>query len=355
LTKENRLPKQESTKQLTKPVVSQYLPQKQTQDTIKKSGFFIEPEQINFGNIVEGELVEGQTRLINHSDNNIEVISIQTTCGCTSSNLSEKTIAVGQEVVLPFSIRTNGKIGDFTAQFEISYQEQNSHEIKKRFFSAKLKGITPGRLIAEPTSLSLKNLVPSTVVTASVLLRLPDGIEKDQNIPTVISIEKPEWLQTEIVPIKKKMNGEYEGQLNVTCTVPRTSGMITDSIKLISDHDRFPTLTIPVSFYVDGIFHIEPKHIVKVLSVEEFPFTIEVSVQLDKEGQVQYSQFSCSDFEYSYESLEQNRKYRLSFDRKTKESKNREIIKGNIIFSAMIQEEIHTVSLPVLIVVKPNE
>jgi hypothetical protein len=131
--------------------------------------------------------------------------------------------------------------------------------------------------------------------------------------------------------------------------------MITDSIKLVSDHDRFPTLIIPVSFYVDGVFHIEPKHIVKVISVEEFPFTTEINVQPDKEGQVQCSQFSCSDFEYSYESLDQNRKYRLSFDRKTKESRDREIIKGNIMFSAMRQEEIHTVSLPVLIVVKPKE
>jgi hypothetical protein len=206
LTEDNRLPKQKSTKQFTKPVVSQYLPQKQTQDTIKKSGFCIEPEQINFGNIVEGELVEGQTHLINHSDNNIEVISIQTSCGCTSSNLSEKVIAIGQEIALPFSIQTNGKIGDFTTQFDISYREQNSNEIKKSFFSAKLKGITPGRLVAEPTSLSLKNLVASTVVSASVLLRLPDGIEKDQNIPTIISIEKPEWLQTELVPIKKEIH-----------------------------------------------------------------------------------------------------------------------------------------------------
>jgi hypothetical protein len=131
--------------------------------------------------------------------------------------------------------------------------------------------------------------------------------------------------------------------------------MITDSIKLVSDHYRFPTLTIPVSLYVDGLFHIDPKRIVKVLSVEEFPFTIEVNVCLDKEGLVQGSQFSCSDLKYSYESLEQNRKYRLSFDRKTKESNNREIIKGNIIFSAIIQKEIHTVSLPVLIVVKPKE
>jgi hypothetical protein len=57
LTKENHLPKQKSTKQFTKPVVSQYFPQKQTQDTIKKTGFFIEPEQIDFGNVVEGVLV----------------------------------------------------------------------------------------------------------------------------------------------------------------------------------------------------------------------------------------------------------------------------------------------------------
>ncbi|MDR0611027.1 MAG: DUF1573 domain-containing protein [Planctomycetaceae bacterium] len=346
--------KQKSTKQFTKPVVSQYLPQKQTQETIKKSGFFIEPEQINFGNIVEGELIEGQTRLINHSNNSIEVISIHTSCGCTSSNLSEKVIALGQEIILPFSIRTNGKVGDFTAQFEISYREQNSNEIKKSFFYAKLTGMTPGRLVAEPASLSLKNIVPSAVVTASVLLRLPDGIEKD-HIPTVISIEKPEWLQTELAPIKQKTNGNFEGQMNITCTVPRTSGMITDSIKLVSDHDRFPILTIPVSLYVDGVFHIEPKHIVKVLSVEEFPFTTEVSIRLDKEGMVQCSQFSYSDFKYSYESLEQNRKYRLSFDRKTKECNDREIIKGNITFSAMILEEIHTVSLPVLIVVKPKE
>jgi hypothetical protein len=53
--------------------------------------------------------------------------------------------------------------------------------------------------------------------------------------------------------------------------------------------------------------------------------------------------------------LEQNTTYRLSFDRKDNEDADRAVFKGELRFFADIQEESHSIALPILIVAESSD
>ncbi|MDR3110676.1 MAG: DUF1573 domain-containing protein [Planctomycetaceae bacterium] len=63
--------------------VKNYLPQEPflVPATKTSDSFFVEPEEIDFGNVAEGNIVKGKVNLVNHTNSEIEIVRIVTSCG----------------------------------------------------------------------------------------------------------------------------------------------------------------------------------------------------------------------------------------------------------------------------------
>ncbi len=314
----------------------------------------IENDEYELGNAFEGRVVSGEAKLINKSENDICIERIVSSCGCSTSNVSTHHVLSGQTLTIPFSIRTDGKNGGFVARYQVDCRPEESSEIIPLFFCAKVNIQTPGQITAFPAVVSFGKHDPASEVKQDVSLCLADGLEDGFSPPTIIKVESPEWIYAEINPIAQTSDKTYEGKLKLSGTVPNSSGSISDTIRITTDHPRYPVTTIPVSIDIAGYVDLEPRRLIHVTSCVNFPLSMGIHVRFIRSGVIEKCEFTgMQDMECDYEfSDETTGKIKLKFELKDKYAHTmRQVFKGEFVVSVKIQNESHRVAMPLLIIV----
>jgi hypothetical protein len=60
----------------------------------------LEWDKIDFGEVVNGTVVNQQVRISNQGDDDLEILSVSTSCGCTQASLERTTIPPGESATL---------------------------------------------------------------------------------------------------------------------------------------------------------------------------------------------------------------------------------------------------------------
>ncbi len=98
------------------------------------------PAIVDVGEIYENERpFQHEIKISNNGRDIIEILSVETTCGCTIAEMEKKELAPGEEVMLKVTIDTVGKRGEMEKKITLKTQEQD-YLIKVRGFVRKEVG-----------------------------------------------------------------------------------------------------------------------------------------------------------------------------------------------------------------------
>jgi len=98
------------------------------------------PAIVDVGQIYENERpFQCEIKLGNNGREMIEILSVETTCGCTVAEIEKKEIAPGEEIRLDVTIETLGKRGEMEKKITLKTREEN-YVIKVKGFVRKEVG-----------------------------------------------------------------------------------------------------------------------------------------------------------------------------------------------------------------------
>ncbi|MDW7754528.1 MAG: DUF1573 domain-containing protein [Brevefilum sp.] len=80
----------------------------------------LETDQIDLGEIAAGEVIERDVRLTNEGEGPLEILSVSTSCGCTTASLDATTLLPGESALL--MIRYDSSAHDIDADGSVHRQ-----------------------------------------------------------------------------------------------------------------------------------------------------------------------------------------------------------------------------------------
>jgi len=206
--------------------------------------FGVEHASIEFGDLVEGQVVSGQVSAIVHGENGIVISGLRKSCGCTTANLfvvgvdSEpvpcllgERLNSGDQLILKATVDTIGKRGDFDTGVVIETLLPSSEVVVS--LSAQ---VSPG-LVASSRNVDFGRVLSGGLATVSMQVRSP--ISDDFHL-SIDSERLPEWISATVVPADgadaSGTSGDWELRVSLNRSAPR--GVINGGVRLVSDIPR---------------------------------------------------------------------------------------------------------------------
>lgn len=123
---------------------------------------YLTPTLIDFGEVSEGQLLQGEIRFINTGDEEVLVDEVRPSCGCTVTHLDTKTFAPGDTAKIPFTLNTSRFRGTIRKTISIYFKDKN---LGSERFVIQAKIIT--ELDLSPSYIHFKDIQanPDTVIT----------------------------------------------------------------------------------------------------------------------------------------------------------------------------------------------
>lgn len=107
-------------------------------DEPKESVVEVEPYLWDFGKVSQGEVLEHIFVLKNDSQNTFNIKSVQTSCGCTTSDVEKTAVSPGESVNIQVKFNTKGYLGP-VQQFVYVHTDQKDSPIIKLTLKADVK------------------------------------------------------------------------------------------------------------------------------------------------------------------------------------------------------------------------
>ncbi|MCF8260592.1 MAG: DUF1573 domain-containing protein [Melioribacteraceae bacterium] len=70
--------------------------------------------KVDFGDVVEGDIVDTEIELINNGEFDLKISDVKTSCGCTAALLSSEKLSPGEKGTLKIELDTNDRVGKMT-------------------------------------------------------------------------------------------------------------------------------------------------------------------------------------------------------------------------------------------------
>lgn len=90
-----------------------------------------ESQSHDFGNLVEGDVVEHTYIFTNKGSEPVTILDVQVSCGCTVASKPEKAIGVGQKGEISIQFNSSGKAGINNKGIGVISNASNSQEVLK--------------------------------------------------------------------------------------------------------------------------------------------------------------------------------------------------------------------------------
>lgn len=212
---------------------SHFLPRKQP---IDRSSIRFSEQRICLEPVCSGVTANGSVLAENIGNKIITNVAIRAGCICTGATLSATVMKPGESIEIKFAIDTKGKYEDFNERILFTYSEggQNLFDV----FSVSIPILTPGKLVAEPSSLQFNKARVGESFSKNIKLSLKD-LPENESIK-IIDVTLPDWLSADII----KQNADWN--LALSGTFPNQSGRFVEFVQIKTNSTEHSEMIIPI-------------------------------------------------------------------------------------------------------------
>jgi hypothetical protein len=206
-----------------------------------------EQEIHQFGEVNEGEKVAYSFKFKNIGNENVKIIDVRPTCGCTAAGEYDKEIPPGASGTIPVELKTNGYEGEITKIIKVTTNVPEKEEIVLT-----LRGSVHTPVIVKPKVLWLGQ-VNSTISPLKGFFTVQNNSDTPLKIQKIVT--PADQVTTKITPIKK--NQEY--QIDITINPPFGEGRVTKAVTIETNNPLKKTITVHYSYTVKAGVSVYPQ------------------------------------------------------------------------------------------------
>lgn len=258
----------------------------------------------DFGKAYRGQMIEHTFTIQNVGDAPLAIQGVQRDCGCTGATIDKEHLMPGEELEIDIWLNTaNLGEGDLEKSVRIQTDDPNEPET-----ILTMTGVLRVTARMDPPSVELKDIKPREKVEEQIVRIVPvEGFDLE-----IKNLEiESDFITAKI--LEREDSGVYRVAIHISTETAKK--VISGTVKAVTNLEEEPVLRIPVRVILDQPFVIVPT-------------TIKFSgIQPEYEGKLSYKAIiknnqekplrildikSESKFvEYSLETLEDGKKYRL--------------------------------------------
>lgn len=203
----------------------------------------------DFGTVDPSEAVEHTFLIRNEGTLTLELTRVHPSCGCTVANVSQNSIPPGGESRITSRLSLQGRSGPQQKSIVIDSNDPNQPQL-----ILMLRGIAGSALNVMPTQLAMPKIAPGSTPSGNVIISAADGVEF-----RVTAVETTsDLLEAKVDPIEA--NRSY--RITIGAKQPLSSGAISASVVVSTDHPKRARIDIPVSFVVSRELVVAPREII---------------------------------------------------------------------------------------------
>ena len=210
-----------------------------------------------------------------HSNSDIR----RTSCGCTEIRADISEILPGKRGVLRGIFSTTGLSGDVGSDAFAVFESGGEEVTVLLRLKASVK--TEGRLRAVPNILRSQSIHEQTAEPVSIT------VVRDSKIPVrLVSVQPSEsWLQVgETVEARRQSTSQPSIRFGVTWSPHLSVGRHDGSIEILTEHDVFGKLKVPVTVEVLSEIRATPETVVSILPSGENSIRSKLKLEPRVEG-----------------------------------------------------------------------
>lgn len=203
------------------------------------------PAIVQFSRIPEGAKPESIVRIINGGTTTIQIDQVSTSCGCTTSELSNKIIKAGQQATLKVRFDSVARLG--TQEKMVTVQFVGGHSP----LQIPLRADVYPLIRLSPAEINFKEVNLGQMKTATVNIERVDG----GSLPT------PRAFGTGENKVSVTRINSKRVALKVTMRPLHLTGVRQTNLRVATKISLLPALTIPIRAVAVGKYKVIPEEI----------------------------------------------------------------------------------------------
>ena len=199
----------------------------------------VTPEaDFDFGSVEQGAFVTHTFRIANQGQQDLEIESVQGSCGCTAALASRRTVASGEDTAIEVTLDTHKMAGAHARAVNV-----RTNDPARPIVSFILHGTVTAEVVASPAEVYLGRVPHGASVSRTVEVTIGEQVTI-----TRVSSESGR-LQVKSTPLPPPERG-----MSVVVTLPGSvePGRFNDQILIASTSVKQPLLSIPVLASVES-------------------------------------------------------------------------------------------------------
>lgn len=203
----------------------------------------------NFGRKDSREDIAHTFVLRNEGSGPLQITGIDSTCGCTVSNVSRHQLAPGESAEVTVTFRLAGRSGPQEKAIVVHSNARNRPRLE-----LVMRGTALSRVTMKPASIFFGRVGAGKRAVESM------AISTDESVS--FSISKAKSDAAHFTPSFEVLKAGRAFRLDVALSDAAPEGQLHGEIELTTDSQEYPKLFIPVSAYLVGELLVMPKEIV---------------------------------------------------------------------------------------------
>ncbi|MDA1141465.1 MAG: DUF1573 domain-containing protein [Planctomycetota bacterium] len=256
----------------------------------------------HFGRVMEGEIIPHIFGYTNHGTEVMEILDIETTCGCTVAGDYTRTVAPGERGEIPIILDTAGLIGSLEKKIKITTNQEPEH------YELSMKGEVWQPWSLEPAQAML-GIIKDPNDGPSTILKLLKKSEGMLNVTKVEASSKTFSANIETVTPGR------EFKITVTAHPPYISGANSGKIRIETDDPTKKETVVEAYLFLEAAVEASPQHIKLPPAPLAKPTKKQVFVTCNDDSKIELGDISVSPEGVTYEVFENlpGKQFRITF------------------------------------------
>lgn len=209
-------------------------------------------QEHNFGNIVEGSIVEHEFTIINDGDSELHLIKVSSSCGCTAAKPEKEKLQPGESTEIKVTFNSKSRYGKQKKYIYVFTNDKSntryrlvilSNVIKREEVGAK-SGITPRISISESKH-DFGKVKEGSVLTLNL------GIKSIGDSELIISDVKTSCGCTAALLSSDKLKPGESGNVRIELDTSGMKGIKTRTLAILSNDPVNPKMVITLFVEVE--------------------------------------------------------------------------------------------------------
>lgn len=201
--------------------------------------------EYNYGQVDETTPVEFTFTLRNRGDAPLTISQVETSCGCTSTQIGGKSLAPGESTPLTVRFNPRGRRGRQEKQVVIS-----SNDPRQPKLMLKLVGTVTADIDCQPQRVDFIDIKERDAVERTISVAIREGV-----IARVTGVS----VSSDVIKASLSASGSGSDVRVVVSTVPPIPpGVTRATVTITTDHPKYPSITVPVQIHVPSDIVVVP-------------------------------------------------------------------------------------------------